>query len=129
MRAAETPLKGRIASIGSWALGLAIVAVVGSASSLAPQSTVLAPGSIVSYSEDRLGRPWTIVRRIGYQSFEIRNGRVLVIADAGDMSGYQGYSSDVSVQLAGVASRDKIIEIQRSNRSPQAATELASRVH
>jgi len=126
MRAAGTPLKGRVASIASWVLGLAIVGVAGSALSLAPKSTALAPGSVVSYSEDRLGRPWRIVRRIGYQSFEIRNGRVLVIADANDMSAYHGYSSDVTIQMAGEVWRAKVREIQRAARKPHA---VADAVH
>jgi hypothetical protein len=132
MRAAGTPLARRVGSIGAWALGLAIVGVAASAMSFAPKRALLEPGSVVSYAEDRLGRPWTIVRRIGYQTFEIRNGRVLVIAEANDMSAYHGYSSDVSIELAGMVWRDKVQEIQRAGRTPEApraVTEIARNDH
>lgn len=128
MRAAGMALKGSAAHVGTWALGLAIVGIAGSALCLAPQSTSLQRGSIVSYSEDHLGRPWRIVRRVGYETFEIRNGRVLVIAEASDMSSYHGYGSEVTVQMAGVAWRDKVLEIQRERQKERMAEKLAHHV-
>jgi hypothetical protein len=113
MWAAGLALKGRAASIGKWALSLAIVIVAGSALSLAPKSTSLQPGAVVSYAEDQLGRPWKIVRHVGYETFEIRNGKVLVVAEANDISTYHGYG-EVTIEMAGVAWRDKVLEIQQA---------------
>jgi hypothetical protein len=113
MRAAGTPLKDRVATVSTWTLGIAIVAVAGSALSLAPSRTPLTPGSVFSYAEDRLGRPWRIVRCVGYQTYEIRNGRVLVIAEADDLSPYRGYTHGIRVDMAGVMWREKIAEIQK----------------
>ena len=116
MRAALKPLTARGASLGAWALGAAIVIVAGSALSLSPRVSPFKPGSAVSYCEDRLGRPWKIVRRTGYQTFEIRNGQVLVIAGADDLSAYHGYSTSVTVRMAGQQWRDKVLDIQRTQR-------------
>jgi hypothetical protein len=120
MWAAGQALKDRAASIGKWALSLAIVIVAGSALSLAPKSTPLQPGAVVSYAEDQLGRPWRIVRKVGYETFEIRNGKVLVVAGANDISTYHGYGPEVTVEMAGVLWRDKVLEIQQARRSSKA---------
>jgi hypothetical protein len=128
MWAAVTALKGRAASIANWALSLAIVIVAGSALSLAPKSTPLQPGAVVSYSEDQLGRPWRIVRKVGYETFEIRNGQVLVVAEANDISTYHGYGN-VTVEMAGVGWRDKVLEIQQARRLQSPTREAAAGVN
>ena len=129
MRAAGKALKGTAARLGTWALGIAIVGIAGSALSLAPKRTALEPGAVVSYSEDRLGRPWRIVRRIGYETFEIRNGRVLVIAEAQDMSTYCGYGPEVTIQLAGDVWREKVLEIQRERQLQDTAGKVSRNIH
>ncbi|MBA3311815.1 MAG: hypothetical protein M3552_08485 [Planctomycetota bacterium] len=119
MRAAETPQKDRAASISTRLLGLAVVTVAittGSTLDQIPGDVPLKPGAVVSYCEDRLGRPWTILRQVGHQTFEVRNGGVDVIVEAKDLSPYRGYATSITVGMAGLHWRDEVAEVQRTER-------------
>ena len=79
------------------------------------------PGDVVSYSEDRLGRPWRIVREFELSRFVIRNGRVYAIADQDEIEPYKGLSDEVTVELAGTCWEDKVREIRRSRNQTLAS--------
>ena len=77
------------------------------------------PGDLVSYSEDRIGRPWKVVRQHEYGRYVIRNGRVYTIAGPGEIGPYDGLAKNVTVQLAGLPWRDKVQQIRRQQQSQQ----------
>lgn len=115
MRAVFAPLTNRIAPhsvhrVGSlcFASALLILIVTPGSSSNAP-----IPGDIVDYSEDQLGRPWKIVRKYEFHRFVIRNGRVTVIADAHELTPFEGYAgADLSIQKAGQPWKEFIAEFE-----------------
>lgn len=106
----------------NWLAVAALLGVAGLVVTFAPAGQGrVKPGDLVSYREDLVGRPWTIVREHEFGRYVIRNGRVRAIADPDEIAPYSGVSKDVTVQMAGVCWEDKVREIRRSQRREVAA--------
>ncbi|HEX6983883.1 MAG TPA: hypothetical protein VF170_00840 [Planctomycetaceae bacterium] len=113
MRAAGSPLGDRFVSTAVWAAISVVVTAAGTVLALAPSDGGRpTPGDVVTYSEDKIGRPWRVVREHEFGRFLIRNGRVFAIADACEIAPYASPSKDVTVQMAGHLWRDKVAEIR-----------------
>ncbi|MGC1272835.1 MAG: hypothetical protein WBC44_03950 [Planctomycetaceae bacterium] len=112
----------RSANTTNWLAVTALLGVTGLVAVFAPAGQGrVKPGDLVSYSEDRIGRPWTIVREHEFGRYVIRNGLVRAIADPDEIAPYAGFSKNVTVQMAGVCWQDKVREIRRSQRQEVAA--------
>lgn len=121
MRAAGSPLADRFASTASWLVVSAIVASAAGALALAPGSGGrMQPGDVVSYSEDKVGRPWRVVREHEFGRYVVRNGTVYAIAEVDDLAPYSGPSRDLTVQMTGELWREKVQEIRRRSSPPRA---------
>ena len=112
MRAAGTPLADRCASTVTWLAMSVVILGAGAALAVAPRGGQVEPGDVVNYSEDRVGRPWRVVREHEFGRYVIRNGRQVSIADANEISPYRGPSRNITVEMTGPFWREKVAEIR-----------------
>ena len=62
----------------------------------------LAPGVRVSYAEDLLDRPWRVVGEHGSDRYELRCGKLRVLAERGEIRPYGRTRPKTDTLLAGV---------------------------
>ena len=102
MIAAQSLLADRLAPAATWLMISAVIVAAGAALALRPaDGDDFDPGDVVSYTEDRVGRPWRVISEVEFGRFEIRNGRVVAIADFSELTAYRGLSRAATVEMAG----------------------------
>lgn len=102
MRAEGSPLTRKAAGAAGRFFSPVWLGVAGLTAALATSGGGLEVGEVVSYEEDRLGRPWYVMGepdRLG--RVPIRNGRVTAVADPEEIGPYERPATGATRVMAG----------------------------